>query len=552
MERFAPAPASLDRTDASSYTGAGDEQGTTLVDRVRHWRSVRPQGLAFAGEHVRLSWVDYDEMSTRLAELLVTTGLQPGDRLATLLPDGPEVHVAWLAAEKAGLVSVGIGSRAGEQEVRHLLDRSGASAVLTCTDAPVANAAAGIHISMEPMRSGSEWRIGPIHPSPAPATCGPTTLEERRLGARDLFLLNSTSGTTGLPKCVMHTQRRWAYFHQLAVDAGELTDDDVFCSAVASPFGFGLWTAHFTPTYLGSPCHLRRKFSPEALIELIATERVTVLAAVTTQLIMLLNSPALSSSATSSLRVIFTGGEAVPYARAAEFEDRTGARVLQFYGSNETGALSRTTTRDNRHRRLTTAGKIIDEMQVRLFDPVSGEPTQASQGQPACRGPAVCEGYYNDPAGNAALYTRDGWMLMGDLVEIDPEGYLTVIGRISDIIIRGGKNISAPAVEAEVMTHPRVALAAAVAMPDPVFGERVCLYAELRDGAPLKLEDLTAHLAARGVTKEWFPERLVVLDELPRSSGGKVAKAELRADIRNRITNKGGAEPPPTEGGNDQ
>jgi acyl-CoA synthetase len=126
-------------------------------------------------------------------------------------------------------------------------------------------------------------------------------------------------------------------------------------------------------------------------------------------------------------------------------------------------------------------------------------------------------------------------MLMGDLVEIDGDGYLRVIGRTSDIIIRGGKNISAPALEAELAEHPDVALVAAVAMPDDVFGERVCVYVTTRGDVPVTLGDLVAFLEGRGVTREQVPERLVQLDDLPRSSGGKVAKGELRADIRRRL-----------------
>jgi acyl-CoA synthetase len=233
---------------------------------------------------------------------------------------------------------------------------------------------------------------------------------------------------------------------------------------------------------------------------------------------------------------MFTGGEAVPYERAAAFEDATGAAVLQFYGSNETGALSRTTLDDDRERRLRTAGRVIPDMQVRLYDD-SGrrDVTSSGTGRPAGRGPATCLGYLGDEDANRALFTDDGWMLMGDVVEIDADGYLRVIGRTSDFIIRGGKNISAPAVEDEVSTHPAVALAAVVGMPDPIFGERVCAYVEVRDGTTLSLEELTEHLANRGVSKEWFPERLVVVDELPRSSGGKVAKGDLRADIRDRM-----------------
>ncbi len=131
-------------------------------------------------------------------------------------------------------------------------------------------------------------------------------------------------------------------------------------------------------------------------------------------------------------------------------------------------------------------------------------------------------------------------MLVGDIVELDDEGYLTVIGRTDDFIIRGGKNISGPAVEQEVAAHPAVAVAAAVAMPDPIFGERVCVYVELRPGATLTLEELTAHLGRLGISKELFPERLVTLDELPRSSGGKIAKGELRRDIRRRLEREGG------------
>jgi len=257
---------------------------------------------------------------------------------------------------------------------------------------------------------------------------------------------------------------------------------------------------------------------------------VTVLACVSTQFILMLEEQAARPRDLGSLRSMFTGGEAVPYERAAEFEERTGAMVLQFYGSNETGALSRTTTRDTRERRLRTAGAVIADMHVRMFDESGVDITGSGRpGIPGCRGPATCIGYWDDETANASLFTDDGWMLMGDIVEIDDEGYLRVVGRVSDFIIRGGKNISAPAVEEEVGTHPGVAMVAVVGVPDAVFGERVCAVVEVRSGwEALQLADVTGHLAARGVTKEWWPERLVVVDALPRSSGGKVAKGELR------------------------
>jgi acyl-CoA synthetase len=277
------------------------------------------------------------------------------------------------------------------------------------------------------------------------------------------------------------------------------------------------------------------RFSAEAALVAIERYRVTVLAAVSTQFVMMLNSPDIERRDLSSLRILYTGGEMVPYERAREFENRTGAFVLQFYGSNETGALSCTTPDDPQLKRLRTAGRVIPEMHVRLLDPDDDRDITApgAPGVPAAKGPACCLGYFDDEAANRTLLTADGWMRMGDLGTIDADGYLTVVGRTSDIIIRGGKNISAAQVEDEVATHPAVALCAAVAVPDDTFGERVCVYAELRPGqTALTLDDLRAHLEQLGAGKELWPERLVVLDALPRSSGGKVAKGELRALAR--------------------
>jgi acyl-CoA synthetase len=553
--------------EVAAYLSAGYWGTDSVADYVRRWRSLTPDALAFGSEDTVMSWEQYDAASDQLAGLLLECGFSRGSRVAVLLPDGPEVHAAWLGAEKAGLVAVGIGARAGDREIAHLVTKSGAQAIITgpglrrrpAGDRPAGDIADALaerglrprHIWLGAI-AGNRWSSIALDGAPVAPPCWlrgddppspqknppdeqPPEVAHRRLGPSEIFMINSTSGTTGLPKCVAHTQNRWVYFHQLAVDAGELTSDDVFCSAIPSPFGFGLWTAHFTPTLLGAPAYQQRRFQAEELLELLAERQVTVLSAVSTQFIMLLNSPALAHADLSALRVLYTGGEAVPYRRAAEFEDRTGAKVLQFYGSNETGAASYTTVRDDRPHRLSTAGKVIPRMQVRVLDNATGARATRGRGQPACRGPATCEGYWNDPEGNAALYTEDGWMLMGDLTEIDEDGYLSVVGRTSDIIIRGGKNISAPAVEAEVATHPGVAMAAAVAMPDPVFGERVCLYAQLRPGHQITLDDIVAHLDGRGVSREWFPEHLVTVEHLPVSSGGKIAKAELRADIRRRL-----------------
>ena len=272
---------------------------------------------------------------------------------------------------------------------------------------------------------------------------------------------------------MVHTQNRWHYFHHKAVANGELTPDDVFLPVIPTPFGFGIWTSHTTPIHLGTTTVLIERFDAAATCAAIERHRATVLCCVSTQLMMILANDASRRHDLSSLRVVFTGGEPLPYTQAAQFEDLTGVTILQFYGSNETGMLSATTTRDTRHHRLRTAGRIIPEMQVRLFDG-DRDVTDTGRGQPACRGPALSLGYLGG-TDHDKLYTADGWMRMGDICEVDSQGYLRLTGRTSDFIIRGGKNISAVEVEEVVATHPAVAVVAAVAMPDPLFGERVCV-----------------------------------------------------------------------------
>ena len=537
----------VDPVQARHYREQSWWGDATVSDFVREHARRQPQKPAYVTPDHQLSYAQLDACADRVAAALVTTGAEPGARMAVLLPDGPTIHAVWLGAERAGLTVVGIGARAGDRELRQFLDTTRATVLVTHgahrgVDQIAAFAAlreAGLplthHLVVPRFEASDDQRIF-VGGSPVAAISLDTHVEQaRRIGPDDLFLVNSTSGTTGMPKCVMHHQNRWMYFHRKAVEHGALTSDDVFCAAVPAPFGFGVWTSHVTPLVLGATAVTFERFDAAEVLALVERERVTVLCCVSTQFIMLLGEPTAAARDLHTLRVMFTGGEPVPYLRALDFEHQTGAKVLQFYGSNETGLLCGTTLTDDADHRLHTAGRVAPEMEVRLFDKGT-DVTSSGRGQPGCRGPALSPGYLDDAPGNAELFSADGWMLMADVCTVDADGYMSVVGRTSDIIIRGGKNISAPQVEAEVGTHPHVAHVAAVAAPDPVFGERVAVYVQLLPGtAPLSLNGLRDHLTSRGVSKELHPEHLFLVDELPLSSGGKVAKGELREDARRRV-----------------
>lgn len=532
----------VDAATARQYVEAGWWGTEALHSLVRRRAAETPHRDAFITPEGRTDWATYDSVADDIAAAIVALGVPVGDRVAVQVPDTFLVHAALLAAARAGVVAVGIGARAGGRELAHLVRKTGARTLITVDPSagrpspPVVAALReqGAVLDFHVLLSGAgverifDVRGGvpvPIRPGRADRSA----VASRSLGPNDLCMLNSTSGTTGLPKCVTQFDNRWMAFSRLAIEAGGLRGDDVFFGAVPAPFGFGLWTSHYAPAMLGVPTVILPKFGVENMIRMIERERVTVLCCVSTQFRMLLNSPLTLEADLSSLRVMFTGGEAVPADRAAEFEARTGASVLQFFGSNESGAFSVTRIDDPREQRLGTSGRLIPEMQVRLFDEAGNDVTASGgPGRPGGRGPLTCAGYYDDEAANRQLYTRDGWLLMGDLVTVE-DGCLTPVGRTSDIIIRGGKNISAVQVEQEVETHPAVDLAAVVAVPDPVFGERVCAVVSLRPGHDITLGELLRHLAERAVSKELYPEHLVVVDELPRSSGGKIAKGDIRA-----------------------
>jgi acyl-CoA synthetase len=523
--------AAVTSEEAAHYRAAGWWTDTTLSDCVSRNAAATPDKPAYIDFCVdssdrTLTWSGFDHAATNLAHRLLSLGVAPGDGVAVWHKDSSAIHVLLVAIERCGAVAVGLGARAGVREVTAILRTAQPTLVVTDIErlGPAEQAAAD---------ADPKLRVVAIENDPDTTPRPGGTKGLSTVGPDDVFLINSTSGTTGLPKCVVHTQNRWHYFHQKAVTNGELTSDDVFLSVLPMPFGFGIWTSHTSPIYLGATTIRTERFDAAATCAAIARYQATVLCCVSTQLAMILASSASRDHDLSTLRVVFTGGEPLPYSQAAQFEELTGATILQFYGSNETGMLSATTVADPLHRRLRTAGRIVPEMQVRLFEG-DRDVTESGRGQPACRGPALSLGYLGG-TDHDKLFTKDGWMRMGDICELDADGYLTLTGRTSDFILRGGKNISAVQVEEAVATHRAVAVAAAVAMPDPVFGERVCVFVELKDAAALDLPALVEHLLQQGVSKELLPERLEILDELPRSSGGKIAKGLLRDTIRSRL-----------------
>ncbi|OYD70782.1 class I adenylate-forming enzyme family protein [Rhodococcus sp. OK302] len=517
----------------------------SISEVVRHRAANTPDSVAFVTGDRRYTWRDYDLTADRIAAALAVAESVGGSGVAIYLPDTMAVHAALCGAYRAGRVAAGIGFRSGTREIAHLMAKADCRVLITTA---TVRGRSCYDVVDDLQRSGATVLSVIVVDDDGVVELGTTDRTEARsrvessessnsvgvFTTSDTTLLNSTSGTTGLPKVVAHNEKKWIEFAQLAMVGARITDVDVFCSAVPAPFGFGLWSAHFLPTLLGARTAVLEKFDVEVMIDLIECERVTVLCCVSTQFKMLLRSERARTADLSSLRVLYTGGEAVPYSEALAFEQRTGAKVLQFYGSNEAGAVSQTTLDDDRETRLRTCGHVIESMNVRIFSDNGGE-GEPRRGQPAVHGPLESLGYWQDEDANAELYTVDGWMLLGDIVDIDAAGRVRVVGRIADIIIRGGKNISAVDVEELMCAHPSVRAVSVVGVRDDVFGERVCAVVVAESGVELSTAILSEWMRAQGISTEYIPEYVVFVDDLPTGPGGKVAKGEVRKLAVSRV-----------------
>ncbi|MFC9515734.1 class I adenylate-forming enzyme family protein [Nocardiaceae bacterium NPDC056970] len=503
---------------------------------IRAWAQQIPDGRAFVTPTRTTTWREYDRLADAVARELRATAGGLRTRAALLLPDTAGVHAALCGCYRAGRVAAAIGVRSGVREIAHIMRRTGATVLVTApeirgrswTDLVEELRGQGVFpadvvVVDEDSGAVDRHRLGGVVHSDTAAPGAPFTTSE-------VTILNSTSGTTGLPKVVAHDERKWVAFAREAMRGGRIGPRDVVCSVVPAPFGFGLWSAHFLPALLGVPVVVTAKFDVDEMAAMIERERVTVLCCVSTQFRMLLRSDAARHRDLSSLRILYTGGEPVPYRDARAFEERTGAKVLQFYGSNEAGVVSRTTLDDDVETRLRTCGHVLESAHVRVLDDSGADcRDRPRRGRPAVRGPLMSAGYWSDPAANAELYTRDGWMLLGDVVEIDDAGRVRVVGRTADFVIRGGKNISIVEIEELVGDHPSVSDVAVVGVPDDIFGERVCAVVVPVAGDHLDTETLAQWLRSRGVTTEYLPEYVVTVDRLEVGPGGKTDRRAAKA-----------------------
>lgn len=500
---------------ADEYRRQGWWTGIGLVERYRGTVRRRATATAVVDDRgVELTHAELWSAAGRFADELGTHGVRPRDIVAIILPNVAEWHVALLGCLRFGAVPATMPVTTDEETIRHSLGLVAATAVVAMdrhrgrnTGDLVRAAAAGLD---SPIAVGLLGDDGWHWTDDADAAGRPAP--------RGVDQVMFTSSTTGLPKAVAHTEDTLG-----AVNAGFEQrfglgpDRPIF---MPSPLGHsvGAWHGSRLAMYTGAPLVLLDRWDPERALDLLEQRRCAFTAAATPFLTDLVD---VASSGLGTLRTFLCGGAPVPpslMTAAVECSPATSFSAL--WGMTEGGV---TTCRPDcpPDERAGTVGVPLPGLELRIDD---------GPGELTMRGPGVCVGYLNQESLFRELLTEDGFFRTGDLATLDDDGHLRITGRIKDLIIRGGVNVSPTITEDAIAAHPDVTSVAAFGVPDPRLGERIGA-AVTNQGTTIGLADLCGWLEERGVPRRHWPEHLFTVREMPRTAAGKIRKNVLRDHV---------------------
>ena len=476
------------------------------------------------------------ERNTRWAGGLVRElGVTPGDRVAVMLPNCPEVGVAYGATWRAGAAAMPVVFLMGPAELAHVLSDSGAVVAITSPEflANILNASAGSSLRAVVVVGGV--------PDGVTAPSGVRLVDAAELdaadplpivarGARDLAALLYTGGTTGRAKGVMLCHEGLSAAGWGGAEVSFVADCNRMLLPLPLSHAYGLLVSVIGfHTQEPSEALLLRWFDPAAFIRAIEELKPQRCAVVPSMLALLLASP-LEEHDLSSLRFVTSGGAPLPLEVAKSFEARVpGVTICEGYGMTETTALC--CSNPPLARKLGTVGQPAPGYTVRIESPDGAELGPGEEGELTVESTAVMLGYWNDPAATAETI-RDGRLHTGDIGVRDEEGYIRIVDRLKDLIIRGGFNVYPRDVEDALMTHPAVLMAGVVGRPDPTYGEEVVAFVALRpDADPTPTgEELVAWSRER-MARHKYPREVHVIDAVPLTSVGKTDRKALRARL---------------------
>ncbi len=516
---------------ARRYREKGYWQDKSLAEEFRAC-FARFSGRVFLVDGERqFTYREIDELSDNLALNLLELGLRPLDRVVPTLPNIAEFVILYFALQKIGAIPIAALASHRFAEINQFVELSGAAACFyperqgefefepMIQRVKQANASLRFCIPLSRLKSLIDQ----------PAKLPRSRLADVKIDPTDPCIFQLSGGTTGIPKLIPRTHNDYAYNSKTAAPVCGVTADSVLLLALPIAHNLPLACPGIQGYFFqGGKVVLSPSTRPEQVFSLIQKHRATHIKVVPALLIRLINDPAIGRYDLSSLKIIQSGGQRMqPEVRLKTHQLIPSCFVQENFGMSE-GMLFFVRLDDPRDVKLETCGRpICADDEVRLLDDEDREVADGEVGELTCRGPYTLRGYYGVPEYNARQFTSDGFYRSGDLMRRHPSGNYVVEGRKKDLINRGGEKISCEEVENLILSHPAVQNVACVPVPDPNLGEKMCACLILKNNETLSLPELVEYLKTKEIAKFKLPESVLVVDDFPVSTFGKVSKKAL-------------------------
>lgn len=527
--------------------------GEALLRAARKW--PKQEALVSAHQGIRWTYEQFSFQVDRLAAGLLALGLKTGDRVGVWAPNCAEWTLAQFATARVGMIQVNINPAYRLSEVEYTLNKVGVKA-LVCAEKFKTSDYVGMINELAPEIASSkpgdlrskrlpDLRIvAQIGGQPGRGWMAFDEISEQATGKHamqveeiaqtldrnDPINIQFTSGTTGLPKGATLSHRNIlnnAYFVGLGMGLGE---GDRLLIPVPLYHCFGMVMGNLACTVHGATMvYPSEGFDPLTVLKTAQAEKCTALHGVPTMFIAELQHPDFDRFDLSSLRTGLMAGSPCPIEVMRKVNDRMNMREVGIaYGMTETSPVSFQTAMDDPlERRVSTVGRVQPHLEVKVIDESGAIVPRGQPGELCTRGYSVMIGYWDDPEKTAEAVDEEGWMHTGDLATIDDEGYCNIVGRIKDMVIRGGENVFPREIEEYLFRHPKIEDVQVIGVPDPKFGEEICAWVKLRAGERSSHEEIVGFCKGQ-IAHYKIPRYVKFVDSFPMTVTGKIQKFEMR------------------------
>jgi non-ribosomal peptide synthetase component E (peptide arylation enzyme) len=521
----------------------------TVFDLLAEQAAARPGRVAIKDHRGSISYGALRDRVERAAQFYRSIGIKRGDVVTIQLPNRIDFAVAFIALELLGAIANKVNPDFRARELDYMLKFSGSSAYVfpkQWKDFDYAGMARGLQQANPELKRliVAGGAVEGMHDFDAGVTASaPIAASDKvHMDPNEVCRMCFTSGTTGNPKCALHSFNTTLYAVELLNHDMQVTEHEVFLAFLPLGLNWGYITL-LQSIMAGATLVLMERFNPRAALELIQNERVTYIPTAPAGLVGMLNAPGAETFDVSSLRVVITGGASAAVETIRDYQKRMKGHLIELYGMLEAGFQTYTRFTDDPEKVNGTIGRPVHAMELRIVDTEGNDVPSGEIGELMSRGPSIHLGYHNNPDANAQAFNHEGWFRTGDLGRVvDADGNVQITGRSKEIINRGGKKFFPREVEEILYTHPEVLHVAMIGMPDARLGERNCLCVVPKGATVPTLDEFVTFLRDQ-VADYKLPESVERFGELPMTGSGKIQRHVLRDLVLKRHGDAAGGRP---------